>query len=63
MPAYHWNTPNHVRTFTGAWIETTFALAAPDGAAVRTFTGAWIETLDMLAITKNDGSHLHGCVD
>ncbi len=38
-----------VRTFTGAWIETSFSTAIRSFWLVRTFTGAWIETLSVSA--------------
>ena len=35
---------NNVRTFTGAWIETSSVAEKKSLTPVRTFTGAWIET-------------------
>ena len=35
-----------VRTFTGAWIETSTSKRDGHNSDVRTFTGAWIETFN-----------------
>ena len=32
------------RAFTGAWVETSRAVAAARALAGRAFTGAWVET-------------------
>ena len=50
------------RTFTGAWIETTWLIWFFN-ASGRTFTGAWIETNLLNLFCGNFVSHLHGCVN
>ncbi len=45
-----------VAPFTGAWIETSSAMAHDTSAPVAPFTGAWIETVNMADVPEGGGS-------
>ena len=57
-------TTFYVAPYTGAWIETVFAVLWLEDHSVAPYTGAWIETpYDRATLQISDRSPLHGGVD
>ena len=46
-----------VASFTGAWIETSAIICAPQLGGVASFTGAWIETSTCFLVNITLSSH------